>query len=145
MSIINLYYHRKVNFITGISGYVETYHVWEHVINGTVTLDLSSGNWKFFQEEAHKRIYCNCKWQKNEDGYTVCGMCRGKLRFWDIWNVCFVQGIKKEKNIIKDIQIMKIAENMRAQNKLLNKNSKIRRISNHKQLSRYRNFLTKKN
>lgn len=57
----------------------------------------------------------------------------------------FVQGIKKKKNVINDFQIMKIVENMSAQDKLLNKKSKSPRISNHKQLSRYRNFLTKKN
>ena len=34
---------------------------------------------------------------KNEDGYTVCRMCREKLGFWDICEVSFCTICKKEK------------------------------------------------
>ena len=34
---------------------------------------------------------------KNEDGCTVCGICRGKLQCPDICGVCFCTRRKKEK------------------------------------------------
>lgn len=34
--------------------------------------------------------------QKNENGYTCCGMCREKLGFWDICEVYFCKRCKEE-------------------------------------------------
>lgn len=64
-----LHCHREIDFITCICGYVGTYHASNFVINGTITIDYES--WNVGQEE-----YWDCRWQKNEDGYTVCAVCR---------------------------------------------------------------------
>ena len=84
-----LYCHRKINSITCVCGYVGTNHTCDHVINGTITICPSPGNCKVFQEEVEKSEYYYCRWQKNEDGYTVCGMCMEKLGCRTICEACF--------------------------------------------------------
>ena len=92
-----LYYHRKINSITCICGYVGTYHACDHVINGTITICPCPDNCKVSQEEVVKREYYDCRLQKNEGGYTVCRMCMEKLGCRTICKVCFCTRCKKEK------------------------------------------------
>ena len=77
--------------------YVGTCHACDHVINGTTTICLCPGNYKVCQEEVYKREYYDCRWQKNEDGYTVCGMCMEKLGCQAICEACFGTRCEKEK------------------------------------------------
>ena len=76
MSKVTLYCHRKINSTKCICDYVGTYDTFDHVINGTTAIDSFPDNGKVYQEEVDKREYCYCRSQENEDGYTVCGICR---------------------------------------------------------------------
>ena len=89
-----------------------TDHTCDHVINETGTIDSCPNNCKVCQAEVDKREYYECRWQKNEDGYTGYGMCRENLGYWVICVVCFVQDVKKRK---RDIQVVRIAQSLGAQ------------------------------
>ena len=83
-------------------GYVGTYHACDYVINGTITICPCPDNCKVCQEEVINREYYDCRWQKNEDGYTVCGMCMEKSGCRAICEACFYTRCEKEK---KNIQV----------------------------------------
>ena len=80
-------------------------HLWlrgnasnlRHVINGPITIDSCPENCKVYQEEVAKREYYDCRWQVNEEEYSVCGMCTEKLGCRAISKVCFCTRCKKEK------------------------------------------------
>ena len=76
---------------------MQTYHACGHVINATITICPCPDNCKVCQEEEEKREYYDCRWQKNEDGCNVCGMCRKMLRCWAICEAWFCTRCKKEK------------------------------------------------
>ena len=76
---------------------MQTYHACDHVINATITICPCPDNCKVCQEEEEKREYYDCRWQKNEDGCNVCGMCRKMLRCWAICEAWFCTRCKKEK------------------------------------------------
>lgn len=83
-----------------------TYHTYDHVVNGTVTIDLCSNYYKVCQEEVYKRGYYNWRWQNSEDEYTVCGICREKLGFQYICKVCFCISCQQEKECMKGTQVL---------------------------------------
>ena len=76
---------------------MQTYHACDHVINATITICPCTDNCKVCQEEEEKREYYDRRWQKNEDGYNVCGMCMKMLRSWAICEAWFCTRCKKEK------------------------------------------------
>ena len=76
---------------------MQTYHACDHVINATITICPCTDNCKVCQEEEEKREYYDRRWQKNEDGYNVCGMCMKMLRCWAICEAWFCTRCKKEK------------------------------------------------
>ena len=76
---VALHCDREINSITCVCGYVGTHHACDHVKNGTITICPCPDNCKFCQEEVHKCKYYDCRSQKNEGEYTVCGMCMEKL------------------------------------------------------------------
>ena len=92
-----LYCQKKINFITCICGNVGTYHACDHVIYGTITISSCPENCKVCQEEVDKREYYDYRWQKNEAGYIVCGMCMEKLGCRAIREACFCSRCEKEK------------------------------------------------
>ena len=94
---VALYCHRKINSITWICGNVGVYHVCDHIINGTITIFPCPDNCKVCREEIDKREHYDCRWQRNEDGYTVCGMCMETLGCQGICEACFCIGCEKEK------------------------------------------------
>ena len=94
---MGLYCHRKIKSITCVCIYVGTYHACDQVINRTITICPCPDSFKVCQEEVDKREYYDCRWQKNEDGYTVCGMCMEKLGCRTICEACFCTRCEKEK------------------------------------------------
>ena len=48
-------------------------------------------------EELGKQEYCDCRWQKNEDNYTVWGIHREKFECQEICEVWFCRRSRKEK------------------------------------------------
>ena len=89
-----LYFHRKINSITCVCGYVGTYHACGHIINGTIAICL-------YPEEVDKREYYDCIWQKNEDAYTVYGRCMEKLGCQTICEACVCTRCEREKRRFK--------------------------------------------
>ena len=94
-----LYCHRKNSFIACVCGNAATYGTCDHVINGTIAICPCPGNYKVCQEEVDKHEYYDCRWQKNEDGYIVFGMCMEKLGCGTIWEACFCTRPEKEKKV----------------------------------------------
>ena len=90
------------------------HHACDHVINETITIDPCFDICKACQEEVHKREYFDCRWQKMKM-VTLFVECAEKS--WDFETFVrsvFVQYVKRKKNVMKDIQIARIAENLRA-------------------------------
>ena len=90
------------------------HHVCDHVINETITIDPCLDICKVCQEEVHKREYFDYRCQKMKM-VTLFVECAEKS--WDsetFVRSVFVQDIKRKKNVMKDIQVVRIAENLRA-------------------------------
>ena len=94
---MTLYCHREINSITCVCSYLGTSHSCDYVINGTITIRSCPNNCKVCQKEEDKREYYNLRWKKNEDGYTVCGVCNEKLGCQAICENCFCTKCEKEK------------------------------------------------
>ena len=60
-------------------------------------------------------LYYDCRWQKNDDGYTVCGVCMEKVECQAICRTCFVQDVKKRKKDILVVRIVKDAMNKKSE------------------------------
>ena len=64
-----------------------TYPSCDHVINGTIVKRPCLDDFKVCQEEVDKREYYDLRYQQNEDGYTVCRVCRGHLGCQAIYKI----------------------------------------------------------
>lgn len=98
---MTLYCHREINSITCICGYLGTNHPCDFVINGTITIPQCPDNCDICQEKVDKCEYYDLRWQKNEDGYTVCGVCREKLGCQAICENCFLYKMWKTERVLK--------------------------------------------
>ena len=62
-----------------------TYHAYDHLTNRAMTINFCLDDCNVFQEEVNKHEYYDCRWQENEDEYTV----------FD-YEICFCTRLKME-------------------------------------------------
>ena len=96
-----LYCHKKINFITCICGYMETYHACDHVIYRTITIssslriarlsERSRQTWILRLQMAEKWSPIHCLWN-----------VYGKFRMsGHLWGLLLFKMQKREKRIFK--------------------------------------------
>ena len=97
-----LYFHRKINSITCVCGYVGTYHACGHIINGTIAICL-------YPEEVDKREYYDCIWQKKWRRIHCLWKVYGKVRMsGHLWGLRLYKMWERKK----EIQVARIVKDV---------------------------------
>ena len=95
---LKIYCHREVNAITCFCDFYGKRHECEQVFKGTLVTEPCPDECRICEKVVEEREYYEYRFQKNLDGYTVCGVCNDKVEPDFVCEICFCTKFWEEKD-----------------------------------------------
>lgn len=104
MSTIQIIVHRELNSVTCTCGYTGLNHECKFKIKeGILSIKKCSNDCKLCEQELEKQEYHSRRWQTNNDGYIVCGICEEKIcGTSNVCTDCFCSNCYEERDFGDD-------------------------------------------